>query len=195
MKPTKEDSVSLGLSLICIMLLSYFSTFVGFTDYLLIPTILLLSGLVLQLYMRGKISHDEDMDAGEAKDLLKYTLIGLVGIGIGSLVSHGLFKPPQPLALAVYDQAMYGTLYAVAEERFFRGAFTSFLAWKIHTSFLVALLSGLIFSVYHLGVYQSSPEAMTYVMFAGIILTYTVLKSGRLSPSILAHITNNLMAV
>ncbi|NVM21655.1 MAG: CPBP family intramembrane metalloprotease [Desulfobacterales bacterium] len=195
MKPIREDSISLGLSLVGIMLLLYLSTFVGFSDFLLIPTILLLSGLVLQMYMKQKIEHDVTLEPHEAKNILLYTLIALVGIGLGSLVSEGLFKPPQPLALSVYDQAMIGSFYAISEERFFRGAFTSFLTWKIKFGMVANVGSGLIFGVYHFAVYGSSPDKIMYVVFAGLILSYVVLKSGRLTPAILAHLGNNLMGI
>lgn len=177
------------------MISIYLATFVGFSDLLLIPVILVLSGLALSIWIRGKAQQDPDISASEFKDTLYFTLIALAGIGLGSLLIPGLFRPPQlPLELSIFDQMLYGTLFAVSEERFFRGFITPFLMWKLGMPMPANLGSGAIFSIYHFNVYGSSPDKLIYVFIAGAILSYVTLKSGRIVPAKLAHIANNVFA-
>ena len=51
-----------------------------------------------------------------------------------------------------------------------------------------------IFAVYHLAAYGDNPSAMLFVLGAGFTLIYIDLQMHRLSPSLFAHITNNVMA-
>lgn len=179
------------------MLLIYLGTFMGLTTLLLIPLILLAVGLSFQMYISKKIVHDEGMEPAEARDIFIYTVIALAVIGMGSLVSRDLFKPPLPMAveLSITDQYMYGIMYAICEERFFRGAVTSFFMWKINSIALASFASGGAFMIYHFKVYGSAPDKLLYVAIAGSILAFVTLRSHRLSPATLAHIGNNVMAV
>jgi len=151
----------------------------------------------LQLYINPKIPHDEATQASEVRDIFLYTVIALAVIGLGSFVSRDLFKPPLPLAveLSITDQYMYGIMYAICEERFFRGAITSFFVWKTGSVALASFASGGVFMIYHFKVYGSAVDKLLYVAIAGSILAFVVLKSKRLSPAKLAHIGNNVMAV
>ena len=141
-----EDSVSLGLTFVASMILIYLATFMGFVNLLLIPACLLFLGLALQLYISRKVEHDESTSPQELKSVLMFTILALAGIGIGSFVSSGLFTPPVgAVQLTVTDQLLYGALYAIAEERFFRGALTSFVFWRTNNIAISCLASGVIF--------------------------------------------------
>jgi len=190
------DSISFGLWLIALMINVYLFTFVGLTDVLFIPFALLIGGMITQLWVAGRVpDQDMSMSGEEAKNILYYVLIALAGIGLGSLLVPGLFVPQMPIQLAIYDQFMYGSLYAIAEERFFRGGVTSFLAMKFgHFPLLVHFGSGLVFWIYHFGVYGSQLDKLVYVLIAGVTLSYVTLASRRISPSKIAHIINNLGA-
>jgi len=99
------------------------------------------------------------------------------------------------IQLSLADQYLYGVMYAICEEQFFRGAVTSFFMWKTSSIPISSLFSGGFFMVYHFKVYGSAADKLMYVAIAGAALSYAVLKSRRLSSSGLAHIGNNLLAV
>lgn len=191
-----EDSVSLGLTFVAAMILIYLATFMGFTNLLLIPLGLLALGLALQIYISKKIQHDESTSHEEMKSTMMYTVLALVGIGVGSFVSVGLFKPPiGAVQMSVTDQMLYGALYAISEERFFRGALTSFVFWRTNNTAMSSLASGVIFGwPYHQAVYGTSPEKLMYVVIAGTVLSFVTLRSKRLSPAMLGHLGNNFWA-
>lgn len=192
----KEDSISFALWLTALMLIIYLATFLSFTDLLLIPFALLIGGMVTQLWVRRKVPEiDPSLSQTEMKDILFYVLIALGAIGLGSLTFPRLFTPQMPVQLAIYDQYMYGTLFAISEERFFRGGITSFLAWKIPSMSAASFASGGLFGIYHLAVYGSAMDKLIYVLIAGVILSLVTLKSKRITPASLSHIINNLMAV
>jgi len=191
-----EDSISQTLSVLALMIIVYLATFIGLSDLLFIPLALLLGGIAMQFYMRGKPKHDENINVEELKSMSFFVMIALAGIGLGSLSIPHLFQPPSlPFTLTIYDAAMYGVLYAIAEERFFRGFITPFLMWKLPFALPVNFLSGGIFSIYHFSVYGSSVDKLLYVFIAGTILSYVTLQSRRLTPCSVAHIINNLLAI
>ncbi len=188
-----EDSLSIWLSLCAAFIVVYFFVWLGTTTILLIPIILLILGITLRFYVRGHIPQDVRIDEEEAKGIGKYTLLALIGISMGSLFSRVLFRPPLTIALSTVDQLLYGTLYAISEEQFFRGFVVDFFLWKTNPYFAI-LASAAIFTVYHLRVYGSSIEALMYVLIAGVMLAWVAWKSRRTSPSIIAHICNNLLS-
>lgn len=178
------------------MILVYLSTFIGFTDVLLIPTVLLLGGLVLQVYIHGKLPHDPSFDEREVKSMLIHVVIAVAAMGLASLLIPGLFAPKIPAQLAINEAYMLTSLYAVSEERFFRGGVNSFLFWKMgRIPMAVNIASGVIFGVYHLSVYGTSLDKIIYVMMAGVILSFVTLRSGRLAPAIIAHGLNNVWSL
>lgn len=187
----KEDSISLTLSFGAGLIIVYLATIIGFPTELLIPAMLLAIGLVLQLYISGKIKHDTQLSGSEVEDIGKYTFLALIGFAVSSIMVPHLWRPVSQLSLSVTDRMLYGQLYAISEERFFRGAITTFLQWKIPYPMGVNILSGVVFAMYHLKVYGIS-EAFMYVLLAGVILTYVTLRSGRLTPAMLGHMINNI---
>lgn len=193
----KGDSISFGLWLLALMIIIYLSTFIGFTDMLLIPFALLIGGMITQLWVNRRVpEQDPSLSADDLKSILFYVLIALAGIGLGSFLIPGLFTPAMPVELAIYDQYLYGSLYAISEERFFRGGVTSFLDWKFGRYPIVVYFgSAIIFWVYHFAVYGSNIDKLMYVLIAGVMLSYVTLKSKRITPSSLAHIINNLGAI
>lgn len=191
------DSISIALWFMALLIIVYLATFTGFTDYLLIPFALLIGGTVAQLLVSGRIpEQDISMSEEEGKRIIYYVLLALGGIGLGSFLIPGLFTPQMPIEMAIYDKYLFGALFAVSEERFFRGGLTSFLMWQIRgMRMLVHFASASLFAIYHLAVYGSEMENLIYVLIAGVLLSYVTLESRRLSPSSLAHLINNAMAV
>lgn len=190
-----DDSLSFGLSLAALMIIIYFSTFVGFVDALLIPAVLLLGGFVLQIAMAGRITQDEKIDSKEASSTLKYTLVALIGIMIGSLAIPGLFTPPTPAAIAGGDAVLYVVLFAICEERFFRGGVYTFLHWKISSPLIAIMFGAFIFGAYHLAVYTTSWDKIAYTVVAGFMFGYATWKTNRLTSAKLGHILNNILSV
>lgn len=192
----RDDGISQGFTVGALAIIIYLSTFIGFLDRLLIPFALLIGGLVLQRYIKGKIKHDVRIDQEEGKSILFYTIVALAIIGLGSLTIPYLFKPPVlPIQLATFDAMLYGSLFAISEERFFRGFFTPFLYSKFNFALLANFASGGAFALYHLAVYGSSGNSLMYVLIAGTGLSWVTLQSRRISPAILGHLINNMLAI
>jgi membrane protease YdiL (CAAX protease family) len=191
-----DDGISFGLWLTALMLAMYLSLFVGLSDALLIPVILLIGGLVVQIAISGKLKHDTFISQREYHSNIIYIGIALGIIVFGSLVIPGLFTPNIPSEIAsmsIFDAAMYTSLFAIAEERFFRGGIFTFLTWKLQKPIVAVLACSLIFFIYHFAVYGGSMENLAFVMMGGFALTYVTLKSGRLTPATLAHLLNNII--
>lgn len=193
---TQEDSVSVAFTVSGIMILLYLSTIEGLTNLLYIPTVLLIFGVVLQLYTEHKIEHDISLEEHERRDIAIYTLLALVGMGVASIISRDIFIPPfGTVQLSLGDQLLYGTMFGISEEVFFRGGLLRFVLWRTSNSMLAIIGTASMFSIYHLGVYNKLPENMIYVFMAGIIFAFIVIKTKRRSPAILGHIGNNIMAI
>lgn len=78
----------------------------------------------------------------------------------------------------------------VAEELLFRGVITSHLSSRYQPALKVALLSGLIFGVFHL-----NPPQVVAATMSGFIFALLYLKSGSLLPGIIVHVINNSLSV
>jgi membrane protease YdiL (CAAX protease family) len=51
----------------------------------------------------------------------------------------------------------------------------------------------MMFAIYHFAVYGSI-DVLLVVLGSGIVLSYAVLRTRRLSPTVLAHVINNFIA-
>ena len=176
------------------MIVLYLSTYQT-TAVILFPAILLITGIVLQFFLLRKVEVvDSVFEEKTAQNIAYYTLVGLAGIGLGSLISPALAKaiPIQKMQLTGMDALLYSVLIAVAEEQFFRGAITGFLLVSLPPSPAI-LGSAAVFTVYHLAVYGTEASALIYVFVGGAVLSFVAYRSGRLSPSILAHVINNML--
>jgi len=176
------------------MIVLYLSTYQT-TAVILFPAILLITGIVLQFFLLRKVEVvDSVFEEKTAQNIAYYTLVGLAGIGLGSLISPALAKaiPIQKMQLTGMDALLYSVLIAVAEEQFFRGAITNFLLVSLPPSPAI-LGSAAVFTIYHLSVYGTEASALIYVFVGGAVLSFVAYRSGRLSPSILAHMINNML--
>lgn len=189
----REDSISHGLSLAGGMIIIYLGTFIGLGSILLIPILLLILGMIFQIWVRRRFPpQDMDITGREYKQIGFFTVLSLAAIGLGSLISPQLFKPPLTVTLSIFDQFLYGQLYSLCEERFFRGFVTSFLLWKTNPM-LAHLGSGAIFCVYHFKIYGTATHALVYVLIAGTVLSWVTWRTKRLSPAMLSHALNNAL--
>lgn len=201
----QEDTISLFTTVGAGMIIIYLATFLGFTNLLLIPLALLALGLTFQVWVQRRKSdeselHDESLSQEELKHIGIYSLVALAGIGLGSFLIREMYQPPNltsvlsamPVDLQLFGGFMYTLLYAITEERFFRGGILEILAWKTQSWVLVCLLSGGIFLLYHFAVYGFYPDRLWYVLIAGTSLAFSVVASRRISVSIIGHSINNL---
>ena len=131
-----------------------------------------------------------------------YTAISFLGI---LLVSYAVSYLPTLGAFGAYDSIVYGVCISTAEEMFFRGFITDTLlstTLPAHTAmgallnnvYFKLILSAGIFAGYHMARYGADQYALAYVFFGGFILSWVAYKSQRLSPGMIAHGANNLLA-
>ncbi|MEM1944084.1 MAG: type II CAAX endopeptidase family protein [Candidatus Caldarchaeum sp.] len=198
----RQDGLSIALTIVAASQLLFLGTFgpqiVSVTVFILA---ILLVGIVLSMWL-GLSQVDEKLDPEERQELLVWTVVALAAIGLLNLLN--LFKPAAGtiLSIALSNIAedaralvsrMLGILIAVAEEQFFRGALTNLFITRVGPA-ASTVLSGIIFGVYHLAVYGSSLTTLAIIAGAGTVLSYTAVKTGRVSTPMLAHVANNILA-
>lgn len=198
----RQDNISLALTLIICMIAFFMFTYEK-SSILLLPLALTGVGIAFNWLFGKKIVVDEEIDEEEASNIGKYSFIGLLGAGLGALVSRSLFMPTRLIALAAlqltpYDSLIFALLMAVAEEQFFRGFFLNFALWKLYNQpygiSLALLLSGLVFAYpYHQNIYGTSTQLLFYVFIGGFVFSWIDLKTKRLSPSMISHLAVNFL--
>lgn len=134
------------------------------------------------------------MSGGEATNILTYTLVAIAGMFFAGQFTQNLFTPQTTVPLSGIDAMSFGILMAVAEEQFFRGALLNFLLARLGTLPAIAG-SATIFYIYHFFTYPANQGALLYVLAGGLLLAFVTVKTGRISCAILAHCTNNLLAL
>jgi len=194
-----QDGISNGLLVMAIMIMLYFIFVVHLLDLMIYPMLLLVGVLALRVFVNRKILRDDELEPPEIKSIIIYYLLALVGIGLGSWFIQGLYNFPFEKYLAttkldVIDAWLFTCLMAIVETQFFQGELLEFLSNSMSPA-LAVIASALIFMSYHLGVYGTQPENLLYVFIGGLSLAYVTLQSRRISPAIMAHITNNLLSV
>jgi len=188
-----HDSLSQVMTALACFILVYLATFEQ-SYSIIFPAVLLVSGLILQIYFSRKIEVVDSL-VQSAPNILFYTLVALAGIALASFVAPLLQPPVQKMQLTPFHAMLYSLLIAVAEEQFFRGALLNFLLSSFKgLAFLAIALNAAVFTVYHFAVYQTAIGALVYVFIGGLVLAWVAWRSNRLSPSMLAHVINNLIA-
>jgi len=191
----KQDSISIMMTIVAVAISLYLATY-ELGVLILFPLILLFSGLILQiLYMRRMEYTDHIFEEETSANITYYTMLAFIGILMGSLFAN--FVRPQfiiGVELSIVSLRLFAALMAICEEQFFRGFFTNFFLKIFNNPYVAAGLSGVVFAIYHFRVYGTS-NAFFYVIISGFALSYVAIKSGRLSPCILAHVINNILAV
>lgn len=191
--PIKQDPISLVASAIAITELIFLSVFTGDLQIdSIIAAMILISGLVMQRYF--KVDEQEGIDSKGRQNIFVYTSVAVVIFFV-----LNIYVPKLPLSVlpalvasGYLATKMFELLIAVAEEQFFRGFLANLLITKTNAGIGI-LMDGIIFTVYHLAVYGSSASDLGIIFGAGITLAFIDWKTGRVSPSILAHVINNLL--
>jgi len=185
-----HDSLSQILTALACFITIYLATFET-TVIILFPALLLITGLVLQFYLVRKVEVVDSL-VENAGNIGFYTLVALAGIALASFVSPAVSRLPK-MELTGVDAMLYAVLIGVAEEQFFRGAILNFLL-TLTNSTIAIFSSAAIFMTYHFAVYGTSTSNLVYVLVGGLALAWAAYRSGRLSPSILAHVINNVLS-
>lgn len=148
------------------------------------------------LYMIGKkVKQDTYVDPSEGGEIGKWTFIGVIAIIGCNIIGVELFGVIPTTATVLLDLLLFGILYAIVEEIFFRGLFFQFFLSSFKNFFLAIMISAGVFLVYHFKVYGTSPEKMFVILAGGVIISFIAWRTRRLSPCILIHVINNVIAV
>ncbi len=130
-------------------------------------------------------------------------LIGLSAWLVVGLIAEWVLPPPKEvvehlrhaIAPAGHDRSLIGTLLlmaatpAVCEEALFRGPILRGLRTRFSPA-VAAILTGILFGIYHVDVWRLVPTAILGVGLSGIALA-----ADSILPAMLAHFTNNACIV
>lgn len=194
----RQDLISRYLIVFGVVLTLFLVVFVGW-EPLLIPILLLFGSGVLRIYVNRKVQVDEQLSEREKQNIVYYTLIALLAMLIGGLFVENLFQPKVPASVNSLASSMpvVATLFtvdmAVCEEQFFRGELFDLFSFRYAAAGIV--VTAIVFALYHLNVYGSSPEDLAYVLVAGVVLAWVGAKTGRVAVPMLAHVLNNLLGI
>lgn len=192
----RQDNLSKMLIVITMMCSVYLATFET-TTLVLFPGFLLCFGLVMEIWLerqsKSEVADIPLTEENHLKKILGWTILALMG---AFLIGFAIdYKSNFFVVLSVVSAITYSVLMAVAEEQFFRGFITDFVASRFDNEILVWICSAAIFTIYHIARYGGSPDAMTYVFSGGFIFSFVATKSRLISPCMLAHVINNVIAV
>jgi len=186
----KFDILSFTLALLSVMVAAYLYVVVQF-QLALVPLVLLLAGMMFS-YIMSPAEVDQELEESLQQKNIMYTGLALLSFAVFSFVIK--FLPLSVQKLSVVDAMLLGVLMAVSEEYFFRGAITQFFMTRFSEPVAV-VMSGIIFAAYHTAVYGQMITSLVYAALAGMVLSYIFVKTKSLTPTILAHTLNNIIAV
>ena len=187
MKTLNIDIVGSSLIMFAVVILIYGSTFPSTMNLSVLSMTLLLTGLVGSLFFKTvKVSWAFDM---------KTIFYGIV-TGIVIIISNITFANIKLYSqVAPFNLSLFMILIAVAEELVIRGMLMPFLEDLSGNMWFGIFGSALTWALYHYYVSNQNMMFLTSIFIAGLILGYVDRKMGSLTPSILAHVLNNLMVV
>ena len=187
----RDDTLSITFTVMAVAIIIYLLTFENGLSLIAFPLILLLSAIVLEWKLPPK---DETTDhvVESSPKIIVWTIIAMVIMLFSGLVIQKKFLPQE---LSIFDKMLYGVLAGVSEERFFRKTITDWFLYLSKTQTVAIFLSSLFFTFYHFARYGLSMSALLYVFMGGVALAYVAIRSGRISPTMLAHVINNVLAV
>ncbi|MDE1854422.1 MAG: CPBP family intramembrane metalloprotease [Thaumarchaeota archaeon] len=155
--------------------------------------LLTVAGLVLGVGTGGLRWAVSGVNHTQAMKELVYYLYAFGAIALMNLFVKAI---PPNLAISPNVGRVIAVEISSAEEVWFRGFFGTYLANQYRRAGLVGgmLAQAIVFATYHLFVYGDDPSALLIVAGAGFIMGYADIKAKSLTPSLLAHLTNNLFA-
>lgn len=93
---------------------------------------------------------------------------------------------------AVSLGSLFSIQIAIAEEEFFRGGAAN-LGSKYGGPLLGIFTSASFFAIYHIPVYYTNPTTLLIIFADGAVLAWSDFDVGRILPSMIAHLTNNII--
>ena len=191
----RQDRISKMLIILAVAIVIYLATFET-TTVVMFPFFLLVGGVAMEVFLeRGH--KPEVVSFSEEKSSLSqvafYTVLALFGIFLTGYAVN-LVPSLKMLSLTGVNAMLYGVLMGIAEEQFFRGFITDWFLANMGNVWVALLASAGVFTAYHFARYGTSANALAYVFFGGLILSWTAWKSRRVSPSMLAHAGNNFIS-
>jgi len=190
----RQDFASKILISIAMMLTIYLATYET-TALVMFPAVLLIVGLGMELYLERHRKPEyvdfESVGARSRKEIFYYSVLALLGIFTVGYSTSFL----SDLEVAGFSMFAFMAVMAIAEEQFFRGFITDLFLTHLDKDWIALLTSALVFMGYHLARYGTSPDALLYVFGGGLILNWVAWKSKRISPCMIAHVINNIVAL
>ena len=197
----KRDPFSGLFVIIAICISIYLFTF-SQSLVILFPAFLTTSALALQDYYKKHKnakgqdvedwSYDSTITNKQAYSDIYYTVIAIAGMLATSLLVG--YISYRGLNLSVQNAALFGALEGIAEEQLFRGFFQTYFVDTLKSPTVAVILSSVVFMLFHEAVYGGSDASLIYVFIGGLILGWVTWKSKSLVASVIAHVTNNILA-
>ena len=166
------------------------------------PAFLTTSALALQDYYKKHKnakgqdvedwSYDSTITNKQAYSDIYYTVIAIAGMLATSLLVG--YISYRGLNLSVQNAALFGALEGIAEEQLFRGFFQTYFIDTLKSPTIAIALGAVVFMLFHEAVYGGSDASLIYVFIGGLILGWVTWKSKSLVASVIAHVTNNILA-
>ena len=169
-----------------IMILIYSSTFPSTMNLSMLNMVLLVTGISgALLFHTLQVSGSIDLKAVE------YGLMVAVVVIISNImiVNIKYYSQVPPINLGLFM-----ILVAVAEETAIRGFLMPVFISKIGV-WPGIILSSASWMIYHWYVSSGNPVFLTTIFLAGLILGYIDIMTKSLTPSLLAHVLNNLLVI
>jgi membrane protease YdiL (CAAX protease family) len=187
---------------VALMAAIYFATFQT-TTIIIFPAVLLVGGLCMEYMLErrkgGFKTEDQPETNTSSKSMVStgyYSIIVLCGLLIASSAIN-LTGYLSSLSFTGSDALLYSVLMAIAETQFFIGFiadwFLSFI--KVLWPWGSIFASAGVFAAYHLARYSTDFNALAYVFFGGLILTWVSYRTKRLGPAMLGHSMANVISV
>ena len=190
LRPYTLDIFSLFFIIIAIVTFTFTLTFADYlgqeyTTKLFIALSFLSIGLGL-----GNYTIDWYMSQEEWMQWADYTAIAFVGAVMAQV---SVTTTAKLMGMSLLSASAFAVMMAVSEEAFFRGALQQYLKAFVGPWGAIAVAS-FAWSLYHYAVYHSYPYLFVVIFISGIIFGYTVEKTNRLSPAMMAHAVVNFIA-
>jgi membrane protease YdiL (CAAX protease family) len=208
----RQDWISGAAFVYCLLAVAWLAIWNTVT-VVLFPVILLLMGYVGERRFRKNIGDEGEVGESDNPRKLPFSQIALYsGAALAAILATGYYVSYLPLtemaSLPALDGFLYSTSMAVAEEYFFRGFILDmllsitipvgsfkFLGQFVNNNYVKIGFSAVVFMGYHWARYGTAMDSLAYVLVGGFALGLVNYRLKRLSPSIIAHGLNNVIAL
>lgn len=194
----RYDKISKNIIVLTIILITLMYITMVVSIYL-VPFILLLSSAILRVYVhRLPTPIDKKIDKKESNQIVYVTIISLLMLMIGNLISQNLYVPEIPTeieSLSIsfpYITTAFVIFMAIAETIYFHGELLDFFRTMMPQN-LAAILIGIFGIIYHFGRYGTDGAALFFVFIGFTTLAWAANKTRRILVPMLTHTLNNIM--